>query len=81
MAHAIERLYFHICNKAGFDWIKIAQKELLKSNDGRVIPIQQESDLHQYFEQHIIKMNELEMLIIWNNCTKIFIVVQNIQIN
>ncbi len=59
MAHAIERLYFHICNKAGFDWIKIAQKELLKSNDGRVIPIQQESDLHQYFEQHIIKMNEL----------------------
>lgn len=27
LAHAIERMYFHLCERAGYDWIKVARPE------------------------------------------------------
>ncbi len=34
LAHCIERTYFHVCEAAGFDWIKIAVPELLENTPG-----------------------------------------------
>ncbi len=34
LAHAIERLYFFICERAGFDWMKIAPAGLLNDQRG-----------------------------------------------
>jgi hypothetical protein len=30
LAHAIERLYFHVCERAGYDWIKISRPDLFE---------------------------------------------------
>ena len=30
LAHAIERLYYHVCEKAGFRWIKVGNPDLLE---------------------------------------------------
>jgi lipopolysaccharide biosynthesis protein len=39
LAHAIERLYFHACEKAGYRWIKIARPELAPAAAGAPTPI------------------------------------------
>jgi hypothetical protein len=30
LAHAIERLYFHVCERSGYDWIKISRRNLFE---------------------------------------------------
>jgi lipopolysaccharide biosynthesis protein len=34
LAHAIERLYYFACERAGFNWIKIARPELFTKTTG-----------------------------------------------
>lgn len=38
LAHAIERLYFHVCEHAGFDWLKVARPELQSDDSPLVSP-------------------------------------------
>ena len=39
LAHVIERLYFHICESAGYDWIKVAKPDLLRDTGQSVIEV------------------------------------------
>lgn len=56
IAHAIERMYFHACEKAGFDWIKIGKKDLLKSTRNRLIQVKNFNELTDYFNSHTIRI-------------------------
>lgn len=50
VAHAIERLYFHACEKAGYRWIKIARPELARAGAGAPTPIATPDDLASVIE-------------------------------
>lgn len=55
-AHSIERLYFLICEKAGFSWIKVAPN-LLKGDDlGSVMEIDSQVKLNNFFDEYSIKL-------------------------
>jgi lipopolysaccharide biosynthesis protein len=45
LAHAIERLYFHACEQAGYRWLKIVRNELCPASVGVAAPIEDASDL------------------------------------
>ncbi|MFM0328578.1 rhamnan synthesis F family protein [Paraburkholderia strydomiana] len=50
LAHSIERLFFYVCENAGFGWMKIARPELYEKTPA-MIPITRPSDL-TYFAKH-----------------------------
>lgn len=50
LAHAIERLYFHVCESAGFDWIKIARPELYLHTPA-IVELARPLDLDSFFER------------------------------
>ena len=56
LAHVIERLYFHICEAAGFDWIKIAQPDLLRDTRHRVIDAKTPEELSNYLVSHRVRL-------------------------
>jgi len=45
LAHAIERLYFPVCEAAGYDWIKIARPDLLRDENQSAIGINTPEEL------------------------------------
>jgi len=51
LAHAIERLYFHACEKAGYRWIKIARPELARAAAAAPTPIATPEDLARLIDQ------------------------------
>jgi hypothetical protein len=51
LAHAIERLFFYICEYAGFTWVKIARSDLFKKEPGLFVA-ESVSDLHKYLIEH-----------------------------
>jgi GT2 family glycosyltransferase len=55
MAHAIERLYFHTCERAGFDWIKVARLELFNHTPA-IIGVRNARELNQYFARHVFRL-------------------------
>jgi hypothetical protein len=54
LAHAIERLVFFACEKAGFDWIKVGRPEL--SAGGFTVRVRDERELDQFFERHVRRL-------------------------
>jgi GT2 family glycosyltransferase len=54
-ADAIERLYFMVCEKAGFDWIKVARPNLFSVTPA-IITTQDERDLEQYLSQYLFRL-------------------------
>lgn len=54
-AHAIERLYYHVCEKAGFDWIKVAQPELFERTPA-IARITSPADLDRFVMEHAIRL-------------------------
>lgn len=50
LAHAIERLYFHACELAGYRWIKIGRPELATASAGPATPIGDPADLASLIE-------------------------------
>lgn len=50
-AHAVERLYFHICERAGFAWMKIADPSLLLDTRA-VIRIHSPAELERFVARH-----------------------------
>jgi GT2 family glycosyltransferase len=57
LAHAVERLYFHICEHAGFDWIKIARPELFVNNPA-IISVRNACELDQFFTRHVFRLHD-----------------------
>ena len=47
-AHAIERLYFHICERAGYRWMKIAHPPLFAVTPA-IVPINAPDELDRFF--------------------------------
>ncbi len=55
-AHAIERLYFHVCDAAGYRWLKIADPALFGATPAMVY-IATPEDLDRYVAAHCLAIN------------------------
>jgi GT2 family glycosyltransferase/glycosyltransferase involved in cell wall biosynthesis len=53
LAHAIERLYLHACERAGYGWLKIANPALYFNTD-TIVPIRSAEDLDRYVAKHCL---------------------------
>jgi hypothetical protein len=58
LAHAIERLYFHACEKAGFDWMKISARGLLNDERG-VTPVSSPLGLRRFVARTAVRLDHL----------------------
>lgn len=47
LAHAVERLYFHTCERAGLSWTKVCRRELLYAYDPPLAQIDQDEGLRR----------------------------------
>jgi polysaccharide pyruvyl transferase WcaK-like protein len=56
LAHVIERLYFHICESAGYDWIKVAKPDLLRDTRQRAIDVKTPEELSKFFVTHQVRL-------------------------
>ncbi|MEI8395708.1 MAG: rhamnan synthesis F family protein [Rhodospirillaceae bacterium] len=55
IAHAIEHLYYHICEQAGFIWIKVACPALFTATPA-IIPINSTAALDRFIDNSCIKL-------------------------
>lgn len=55
LAHAIERLYFYVCEHAGYDWIKIARPEL-NSFTPAIFTALSAEDLDRFLSQFTLRL-------------------------
>jgi Rhamnan synthesis protein F len=51
LAHAVERLFFFICERAGFDWMKISRPDLFPTRS-TVFRIESPDDVHHFLHDH-----------------------------
>lgn len=56
LAHAIERLYFYVCEHAGYDWIKIARPELFSFTPA-IFTALTSQDLDRFLSQFTLKLS------------------------
>ncbi len=56
-AHSIERLYFHVCEHAGFDWVKITRPELTTRTPS-IRAVRKREDLDAFFKQGIFHLSD-----------------------
>lgn len=56
IAHAIERLYFYICEHAGFGWLKISSPPLLASTPA-IVSLAAPADLDRFITEHGLKLS------------------------
>ena len=56
ISHIIERLYFFICEAAGFDWVKIARPELLRLTKHRVVSVAGPQELTAFISTHRVRL-------------------------
>ena len=56
LAHAIERLYFHVCERAGLRWMKIANPRLL-ADTATVVPISEPEGLDRFMAERCIRLS------------------------
>ena len=54
-AHAIERLFFHVCEYAGYDWIKIARPEFATSTPS-IVTLNEPADLDVFLQRHVFHL-------------------------
>ena len=55
LAHAIERLYFYVCERAGFKWMKISHLPLM-GNTPAIIPIDHHKSLNLFLYEHNLSL-------------------------
>ena len=55
LAHAIERLYFHVCEHSGYDWVKVALPDLFKSTPG-IEKIKYAYELSAFYEKYLFRI-------------------------
>lgn len=58
LAHAIERLYFLVCERAGFDWLKITARGELHEQRG-VTAVSSPQDLDRFLGRHRLRLASL----------------------
>ncbi len=58
LAHAIERLYFLVCERAGFDWLKITARGELHEQRG-VTVVSSPHDLDRFLGRHRLRLDSL----------------------
>ena len=56
LAHVIERLYFHICESAGYDWIKVATRALLRDASQSAIEVKTPGELSNFVVTHRVRL-------------------------
>lgn len=56
-AHAIERLYYFACERAGFDWVKVARRDLFRST-GRITPVDGPAALETFMRSRLVRLIE-----------------------
>jgi lipopolysaccharide biosynthesis protein len=57
LAHAIERMFFHVCEYSGYDWIKIARPELAPRTPS-IMTLDKLTDLDTFLKQHTFHLLE-----------------------
>jgi lipopolysaccharide biosynthesis protein len=55
LAHAIERLFFHVCEYAGYDWIKISRPDLMSCTPS-IVAANTSAELNDFLRQHIFHL-------------------------
>jgi GT2 family glycosyltransferase/uncharacterized small protein (DUF1192 family) len=55
LAHAVERLYFMVCERAGYDWMKIARPEFFH-DPKQVMPIDSPAALATFLHRHRVRL-------------------------
>ncbi|MFM0414759.1 rhamnan synthesis F family protein [Paraburkholderia aromaticivorans] len=55
LAHAVERLYFYVCEHAAFDWIKVARPELFQSTPA-IMSAKKAADLDDFFARYVFRL-------------------------
>ena len=58
LAHAIERLYFLVCERAGFDWLKITARGTLHEQRG-VTAVSTPLELDRFIGRHRLRLSSL----------------------
>jgi lipopolysaccharide biosynthesis protein len=59
LAHAIERLYYFTCERAGFNWVKISHPNLFGIKSG-IIPITSPAVLDRYMRTRVLTLTAAE---------------------
>ena len=54
-AHAIERLFFHVCERAGYNWIKVVQSKKLADRSA-VIKVSSPEELVDFMNTKLLKL-------------------------
>lgn len=60
LAHAIERTYYHVCETAGFGWLKIADPALFP-NTPAITPVAGPADLDRFIVEHSLKLTGADL--------------------
>jgi hypothetical protein len=55
LAHAIERLFFYVCEYAGYNWIKIARPEIMPCTPS-ILTLHKLSDSNIFLKQHVFHL-------------------------
>lgn len=55
LAHAIERLYFYVCEHAGFKWLKMSHHPLME-NTPAIVPIDHHKSLNLFLCEHSLTL-------------------------
>src|SRR6185437_5905977 len=50
-------LYFHVCERAGFDWIKVTRPELMVDTPA-VAKVEGENELERFFHRHVFRLHD-----------------------
>jgi hypothetical protein len=55
LAHAIERLYYFACERAGLDWVKVARRDLFRSTS-RITPVDGPEALETFTRRRLVHL-------------------------
>jgi lipopolysaccharide biosynthesis protein len=55
LAHAVERLYYFVCERAGLDWVKVARRDLLRSTR-RITPVDGPDAIATFMSKRLIHL-------------------------
>ena len=58
LAHAVERLYFHVCEKAGYDWLKVTAQGELHDQSG-VTAVASPLELDRFIARYRLRLDAL----------------------
>jgi len=57
LAHAIERIYYFVCERAGFDWVKVARPDQFATSR-RIAPIDSADALAAFIDRRLVRLTK-----------------------